>query len=224
MKTGKILLITILLIMCFYVRTVCAVDIVVDSHMDGFTSGDSWSINRAGTQLTSSESNVTIDDSSGLNMGWVFTINVTDFTVEGISDPCVDTATLSARVDVEDWLSIALKDSANAEIGSEIIPATSGTDIPAGSYTVLNTIADSGNINVLNVQPGYGAGVYDFIIDYTIDLDDWLPDGTNITSTAASGLFSSASPVTVDNSVQKFQIFAGTYETTITYSVASTPP
>lgn len=206
------------------VRTVCAVDVIVNSHTDGFASDDSWTINRTGTQLTSSESNITIDDSSGLNLGWVFTVNVTDFIEEGISDPCVDMATLSVRVDVEDWLSMTIKDSTNTEIVAGTIPATSGPDIPAGNYTVLNTIADSGNINVLNVQSGYGAGVYDFTIDYTINLDDWLPDGTNITSTAAFGVFSNASPVTVDNSAQKYQIFVGTYETTITYSVASNPP
>jgi len=88
---------------------------------------------------------------------------------------------------------------------------------------VNNLIANSGNTDILQIQPGFGAGVYDFEIDYAITLDDWLSDGTNITSTSASGVFSSVSPVTVDNAVQKFQIFAGTYETTLTYNAASNP-
>lgn len=88
---------------------------------------------------------------------------------------------------------------------------------------MINTIAGSGSVYILEIEPGYDAGLYDFQIEYIIDLDDWLPDGTTITSTSASGEFAISSPVTVSNAIQKYQIFVGTYATTITYSVASNP-
>lgn len=204
--------------------TVTSGGITVDAHVDGFTSGDTWQISRTGTTLTSSENGISVEDLTGTNSGWIFTVNVTDFTdASSINDPSVNGETLSLNVDVEDWLSMTLKDNVGTAIVAGDIPATDGTDIAAANYTVTNTIAGSGNVNILEIEPGYGAGLYDFQIDYAITLDDWLPDGTTITSSAASGVFSSASPVTVDNAAQKYQIFAGTYETTITYSIASNP-
>lgn len=203
--------------------TVTAGGISVDAHVNGFTSGDTWQIDRAGTQLTSSESGISVEDLTGTNSGWIFTVNFTDFTETLINDPSVVGETLSVNVDVEDWMSMTLKDSTNTAIVAGNIPATDGTDIVAANYTVNNTIVDSGNVNILEIEPGFGAGLYDFQIDYTIDLDDWLPDGTIITSTSAAGEFPSGTPVVVDNGTQKYQIFVGTYETTITYSIASNP-
>lgn len=199
--------------------------LTVDAHVDGFTSGDTWVINRAGTVLTSSESAISVEDLTGTNSGWIFTVNVTDFTETTgvVPDPTVNGATLALNVDVEDWLSMTLKDNTDTTIVAQDIPATDGSPIAAANYTVNNTIAGSGSVNILEIEPGYGAGLYDFNIDYAITLDDWLPDGTMITSSAASGAFSNASPVTVNNAAQMYQIFAGTYATTVTYSIASNP-
>lgn len=220
----KEILMVLLLFIFLFVRNVMAADITVSAHIAGFISGDTWIIDRTGTQLISTENDITIEDSSGTNAGWVFSVHVDDFTETGINDPCVNAATLSVRVDVEDWLSMKLKDRNGTEIVSGDIPATSGIDIPAANYTVNSTVIGSGNMDVLSVQAGHGAGIYDFSMDYIISLDDWLPDGTDIISSVASGVFSNASPVKVNNALQKYQIFAGTYETTITYSVASNPP
>lgn len=205
--------------------TVASGGITVDAHVDGFTSGDSWVIDRSGTILTSSESSISVEDITGTNSGWIFTVNTTDFTESTglVPDPTVNGETLAINVDVEDWLSLTLKDSTDTAIVAQNIPAADGTDVASSNYTVNNTISGSGNLNILEIEPGYGAGLFDFNIDYQITLDDWLPDGTTITSSAASGLFSSASPVTVNNATQQYQIFAGTYETTITYSIASNP-
>lgn len=205
--------------------TVTSGGLTVDAHVDGFTSGDTWVINRAGTVLTSSESAISVEDLTGTNSGWIFTVNATDFTEStgAVADPTVNGETLAINVDVEDWLSMTLKDSTDAAIVAGDIPATDGTPIAAANYTVNNAITGSGNTDILEIEPGYGAGLYDFNIDYSIALDDWLPDGTTITSSAASGVFSSAAPVTVNNAAQQYQIFVGTYETTITYSIASNP-
>lgn len=205
--------------------TVTSGGLTVDAHTDGFTSGDTWVINRAGTVLTSSESDISVEDLTGSNSGWIFTINVTDFTetTGAVADPTVNGATLAINVDVEDWLSLVLKDGNNVQIVVQDIPAVDGSPIAAANYTVNHTITGSGNLNVLEIEPGFGAGLFDFNIDYAISLNDWLPDGTTITSSASSGAFSNLSPVTVNNAAQKYQIFAGTYATTITYSVASNP-
>lgn len=224
MITKCIAVVLFAIILFLFGTNAAALDVSVTAHVDGFTTEDTWQINRSGTVLTSSDNNITIDDSSGTNSGWVFSVGVSDFTQTGVSDPSVQASVLSVRVDVEDWLSMVLKDSTNTHITGGDIPATSGSDIPAGQYTTNETITDSGNISVIDVQSGSGTGIYNFAIDYTITLDDWLPDGTTITSSASSGVFSNLSPVTVDNSSQKYQIFVGTYETTITYSVASNPP
>lgn len=205
--------------------TVSSGGITVDAHVDGFTSGDTWVIDRSGTVLTSSESSIAVEDLTGTNSGWIFTVNATDFTESTgtVPDPTVNGETLAINVDVEDWLSMILKDSTDTAIVAQNIPAVDGTDVVSANYTVNDTISGSGNLDVLEIEPGYGAGLFNFNIDYQITLDDWLPDGTTITSSAASGLFSSGSPVTVNNATQQFQIFAGTYETTITYSIASNP-
>lgn len=216
--------ISLIFVLFVCVRIAMAADLTISAHIDGFTSADTWVLDRTGTQFSSAENNIRIEDSSGTNAGWIFSVHINDFTETGINDPCVNAATLSVRVDVEDWFSMTLKDSNGVEIADGIIPAVSGADIPIGSYTVNDTVVDSGNMDVLSVQAGHGAGIYDFTMDYMILIDDWLPNGTNIVSTAAAGVFSSGSPVKVNNAEQKYQIFAGTYETTITYSVASNPP
>ncbi len=197
--------------------------ISVSSHSAGFTSLDTWEIDQTGTALESNETDISVEDLTGTNSGWIFTISFSDFTETGIDDPSVAEATLSVNVDVEDWLSINLKDSADAAIIDEAaIPATNGQDIPTTHYTVDDTIVGSGDLDILEVEPGYGAGLFDFEIDSTITLVDTLPVGTTITSSAESGEFSSGDPVIVDGD-REYQIFVGTYETTITFSVDSNP-
>ena len=91
------ILIVILLIFALNISSTFAADdftvtsggLTVDAHVDGFTSGDTWAIDRAGTQLTSTESSISIEDLTGTNAGWIFTISFTDFTATGIDDPSV---------------------------------------------------------------------------------------------------------------------------------------
>ncbi len=174
-------------------------------------------------QFVQSEPSLVASDLTGSNEGWIYTTTFTDFTASGIDDPSVDAATLSLNIDVEDLLSVVLEDSDSAPIVAQDITQTDGTDIAAANYTVDNTIAGSGNLAILEVEPGYGAGTFGLELVYTIDFSRWLPDGTTITSSAAEGEFSSGSPVTVDNSDQKYQIFPSTYAITVTFSIAGNP-
>lgn len=198
--------------------------LTVTAHEANFVPGtDTWEIDDTGTSFTPADEAITVTDPTGENEGWIVTINFADFTATGIADPSVDSATLSLNADVEDWLSVVLKDSSAAEIVAQAIAAVEGTAIVSDNYTANDTIASSGNLAILEIQPGYGAGEFALKLDYQIDLTQWLPDGTTITSSADSGVFKSSAPVTVNNASQKYQIFPGTYETTITYGIAGNP-
>ncbi len=128
----KVLSLLILISILFlHDNIIFAGELTIDAHVDGFTTGDSWQINSAGAQLTSKENTISIEDLTVTNSGWIFTISFVDFTATGIDDPSVAPETLSIKVDVEDWLSMMLKDSTDAPIISDDIPATTGLDIAA---------------------------------------------------------------------------------------------
>lgn len=230
-KIALIVMISLLLTATVFVVsaddfTVSSGGISVSTHTEGFTSGDSYTLGSGGTTLTSTESSIQVQDVSGTNSGWIFTVTLTDFTTgTSVDDPTLAGAdTLTVTVPVETWLSLQLVDSADSNItGAASIPATSGLDIVTAGYTVNNTVAGSGGLNVLEVEPTYGAGTYGLELDYSIGaLNDWLPVGTTIESTGASTVFPNGSPVTVSANPQ-YQMFVGTYTTTITYSIASNP-
>ncbi|HBN82839.1 MAG TPA: hypothetical protein DDZ89_03250, partial [Clostridiales bacterium] len=146
-----------------------------------------------------------------------------------IEDPTVADAELYVYVDVEDWLSLKMVDDSEglSELkpeGATLNPASSkGTAISSENYVANNSIIDSGLMELLKIEPGFGAGVFDFYLMYDINVSAWLPDGTTIKSTGQSGSFPNANPVIVANDVQKYQIFAGTYQTTITYNISGNP-
>jgi hypothetical protein len=73
--------------------------------------------------------------------------------------------------------------------------------------------------NIIKVSPGYGAGKYYFDLNYILTIDEWLPDGTVIDSTAAAGRFSDMSVETGD----KVQVFAGIYTANVVYSASCNP-
>ncbi len=198
--------------------------LTITGHSDGFTTAnDTWVISAVDAQFIQSEPSLVASDLTGSNEGWIYTTTFTDFTATGIADPSVAAATLSLNADVEDWLSVVLEDSLSAEIIAQAITPTDGTAIIAANYTANDTIVGSGNLAILEVEPGYGAGTFGLELVYTIDFSRWLPDGTTITSSAVTGEFASGTPVTVNNATQKYQIFPGTYETTVTFSIAGNP-
>ena len=142
--------------------------LAVTVHAEGFTTGDSWVIDDVGTALNSSEAPV-VTDPTGTNEGWIYTVTFADFTATGISDPSVVAATLSLNVDVEDWLDVDLKNNASVSIDDvAAIPATVGTDIVTANYIPDDNIIGTGNLAILEIEPGYGAGEFGFNLAYTI--------------------------------------------------------
>jgi hypothetical protein len=185
--------------------------------------------------FTGSNDNICITDETGTNSGWVFGVATTDFYLLGIDDPTdAGAETMDLYIFAGDWISFTI-DNSEENIGSDgnytLVPGTSGSggvvpddkvqffggmqaDFPPNcSTTMLN------NANIIKVSPGYGAGKYYFDLNYNITIDEWLPDGTVVDSTAASGRFSNMSVETGD----KVQVFAGVYTADVVYSASCNP-
>lgn len=191
---------------------------------------DRWTITLGSNASLQKCDHITVSDLTGKNEGWTVSVDLSNFTNStSIVDPTVHGAELDVFVEAEDWLSFKLYDDSNClnELkpeGSSITPVSSnGTAVSPEHYTVNNRVTDSGKHELLQVVPGYGAGEFDFYLLCNITVSDWLPDGTIIRSTAESSAFPFNSPVIVDNSKQKYQVFAGTYQITMTYSVSGNP-
>lgn len=231
MKRFTTLVVTFALLFSFSVSSVRAAEQfeVVGSgyenivHSTLFSSEDVYKIDlNQGLNFHAVE-NITVKDLSGTNSGWKLTANFSDFVVMGIDDPCNVDGILNITVPVQEWLTLVVKDKGNIPITDQTIIATVGTDLDSSSYCVQHIIPSSGDITLLSVEPGFGAGQFDFNLDFTIGgegTDSWLPVGTTINSTAGMG---DLNGVIVQESGQKYQIFAGTYETTITYSISGNP-
>ncbi len=185
--------------------------------------------------FTGSNDDICITDETGTNSGWRFGIATTDFYLLNIDDP---TDSGSEKMDVYvfacDWLSLTIDNSVEAMCSDDnytLVPGPGGdggtvpadkvmffggmqADFPPNcSTTTLN------NANIIKVSPGYGAGKYYFDLNYIITIDEWLPDGTVIDSTASGGRFSDMSIATGD----KVQVFAGVYTTNVVYSASCNP-
>jgi len=185
--------------------------------------------------FTGSNNDIYITDETGTNSGWMFGIATTDFYLLDIDDPTdANSETMDVYVFSCDWLSLTLDNSAEAMCTDDnytLIPGTGGdggvvpadqvqyfggaqADFPPNcSTTTLN------NANIIKVSPGYGAGKYYFDLNYIITIDEWLPDGTVVDSTATGGRFNDMSIAAGD----KVQVFAGVYTTNMVYSASCNP-
>lgn len=205
-----------------------SLDYAVDPITSINTDNSSWTIASNDGVTFEKTDKITVSDLSGTNQGWKFNINFTTFTnMTNIDDPTVKDANLHVYINVADWLSLDICDDAGGllelkENGSPL-SAVNGTDIMSENYTANSDVTGAGSSCFLQVEPGFGAGVFDFYLMYRISVNDWLPTGTKIESSTNTGKFANISPVIVDNDVQKYQIFAGTYQTTITYSISGNP-
>ena len=191
---------------------------------------DRWTIALGGTATFQKTDRITVTDLSEKRKGWQVRVDLSNFkNSTPIADPTCYGAELDVFVNVEEWMSFRLFDDAEllnelGQGGTLLTPVSSyGTPVSSGNYVVNNFITDSGTFDLLRVNPGYGAGEFDFYLQCNITVSEWLPNGTLIRSNDAKGLFSFESPVIVNNQSQKYQIFAATYRTTITYSVSGNP-
>lgn len=186
--------------------------------------------------FTGSKDNVSVTDETGTNSGWTVSISAEDFTATGIKDPTdSEGATMDIYVACGDWLSLTVDNEAEGicEDGTNIlVPGTGGSGAVVaaenvqffngtlGSGTPLCTGGGTNTLNLIEVEPGYGAGKYVFDINYFINIDFWLPEGARIiSSTPNQGRFEDLSIQSGD----KVQVFAGTYKTKITYAASCNP-
>lgn len=185
--------------------------------------------------FSGSNDGICITDETGTNSGWMFGVACTDFYLLDIDDPTDSAAeTMDVYIFACDWLSFTIDNSAEAICYDDLhtfVPGTGGdggivpadkvqyfggmqADFPPNcSTTAMN------NANIIKVSPGYGAGKYFFDLNYIITIDEWLPDGSVVDSTATSGRFSDMSIETGD----KVQVFAGVYTTNMVYSASCNP-
>lgn len=203
-----------------------------------FTSVTDTGTILSGSDITFSGSNdnIYLTDETGTNSGWKFSIAITDFYSEGLDDP-TDSGSedMDVFVSAGDWLDISIDNSASgitddsthtlvpgAGGSGETISADNvyylGTPLPSSSPNCSTSATDT--INLITVSPGYGAGIYYFDLNYTITVDEWLPEGSKVDSSAdAGGRFDD---LTIGSS-DKVQVFEGTYTTSITYSASCNP-
>lgn len=186
--------------------------------------------------FTGSKDNISVIDETGTNSGWTVSISAGDFLATGIDDPTdASGALMDVYVACGDWLSMTVDNSTDGifEDGTNtLVPGTGGDGATVAAENVqffngtlgtgapLYTQGGTNTLNLIEVEPGYGAGEYVFDINYTISLDSWLPAGARIVSSApAGGRFEDLSIQSGD----KLQVFAGIYKTEITYAASCNP-
>ncbi len=184
-----------------------------------------------------SNEDVCITDATGTNSGWKFSVAVTDFYAQSIDDPTdCGTEDMDVFIAVGDWLSLTIDNSAEGissddshtlvsgtmPVNGAVVPADKvlffGSPLPTG--TPNGSVISTDTINVMTVDPGYGAGIYMFDLNYKIMVDGWLPNGALIDSTASAGERFDDMTIGAGDMVQ---VFAGVYSTNITYSVSCNP-
>ena len=135
--------------------------------------------------------------------GWKFSIAITDFHTSGVDDPTDNAAeVMDIYVSSGDWLSFNVDNSSDGITGDAahtLVPGTGGdgetvvessvlflgSSLPEGTPNCSAAATDT--LNIVTVDPGYGAGKYFFDLNYTITIDEWLPEGSLIDSSSAAG-------------------------------------
>lgn len=185
--------------------------------------------------FTGSNNDICITDETGTNSGWKFGISATDIYLLDIDDPTDSgSETMDVYIFSNDWLSFTIDNSSegmSSDDNHTLIPGANGDGGTVPADSVAYFIGTGGNFppncstttlnygNIIKVNPGYGAGKYYFDLNYIITIDEWLPEGTVIDSTATGGRFENLAIETGD----KMQVFAGVYTTNLTYSASCNP-
>jgi hypothetical protein len=203
-----------------------------------FTSGVNTGTISSGSDITFTGSNedIYVTDETGTNSGWKFSIAITDFYSQGIDDPTdAGTEDMDVFVAAGDWLSFDIDNSVDGitdDSTHTLVPGTggSGETVAADNVFFLGnplpsaspncSVITTDTVNIVTVSPGYGAGIYYFDLNYTITVDEWLPEGSKVDSTSTSG--GRFDDLTI-GSQDKVQVFEGTYTTSITYSASCNP-
>jgi hypothetical protein len=175
-------------------------------------------INMAGTITPISRTDYIRIDSTVTNknsVGWNVTVSATNFTAT-VADfsSAVGGATLTVNIPADTLLTI-----------KPLAPTASGTAVLTG-VTAQNTsgfAVSSASVKVLSASIGNGysgsGGYYKQQLNYTLTLPNYLPGTTTITGAKADSKFIPANR----KAGAKIGLFAGTYSSTIIYSIAAGP-
>ena len=203
-----------------------------------FSAGANSGTISAGNDIvfTGSNNDVFLTDETGTNSGWKFSIAITDFYSEGIDDPTdAGLADMDVFVAAGDWLSFDIDNSVDGitdDSTHTLVPGTGGVGetiaaanvlflgnpLPVSTPNCSTTATDT--VNLITVASGYGAGIYYFDLNYTITVDEWLPEGSKVDSSASAG--GRFDDLTIGSS-DRVQVFEGTYTAGITYSASCNP-
>jgi hypothetical protein len=176
--------------------------------------------------------------SSGINFDTLGTIDVTKTLSSGmatdyllVADNRGTNAGFVAKVSASS-LTATVPDSTSAGNFVNIsIPADRVLTVSAGSLTPLfgskplaqahvgTQSVGSSAVNLLSVNKGVGTGAFLTTLNYTLTLPNYLPAGSLVSATSPSSAFKNVT----DTNVTNLGLFAGTYNTTVTYSITTAP-
>jgi len=149
-----------------------------------------------------------VDDNTGTNAGWNVKVSATDFVAENIDDPTTAVGTLTVTIPVSEVLKV---NASNFE-------AVVGSITEDTAAVTADQFLSHDSLTVMSAAQGSGAGVYKSKLAYTLTLPKFLSNTTTIKPSEDN----IDSPIN-DKDKDSLGLFHGTYETTITYSVAQEP-
>jgi hypothetical protein len=146
---------------------------------------------------------VFVADNRGTNAGFSANVSATPLTAS------VADLTATGNVKVSIPANEVLKVTANnpaALNNSKSLPQATALASPVGSIPVT----------IMTANKGRGAGAYLSQLNYTLTLPNYLPSSSTLTPDSDKSAFKNAN-------VSEVGLFAGTYSTTITYSLSAAP-
>jgi hypothetical protein len=172
---------------------------------------------------------------SGLTFNNLGTIDVTKTLSSGtatdylfVADSRGTNAGFVAKVSATALTAKVPDSTANGDVIISI-PADQVLKVSAGNPTPLfeskplaqahfgTQLVGSAGVNLLSANKGGGAGAFLTTLIYTLTLPNYLPAGSSVSATSNDSAFKNVTNVT------NLGLFAGTYNTTVTYSITTAP-
>jgi hypothetical protein len=151
-----------------------------------------------------------VDDNRGTSAGWHVNVSASNFTAT-VTDESV-AGTVSVSIPASEILTV-----------TPIAPTalfTSEAASVAATVTVATPVTSGSGVQILGAAKGYGQGVYKQQLNYSITMPNYFSPTTVITATNSASEYLSGNR---NVSGAKIGIFAGTYSSTIAYSITTGP-
>jgi hypothetical protein len=160
----------------------------------------------ASTSLTSKTAldYLFVADNTGKNAGFVAKVSATPLTTT-VPDATATGKNVTVAIPADSVLTVT------AVSYKPMYKSKDLAQVPIGTHSV-----GAGGVDVLFANKGKGAGAFLTGLNYTLTLPNYLPAGSIVTSETGSA-FKNVTDVT------NLGLFAGSYSTTITYSITVAP-